>query len=237
MTMPSTRAARRLPGLLVGSGGVLFAVGNILHPLEHSPAALEAVTWEAAHLVFAAGGILLTAGLPLLVGVGEVIRRSRLASVAGVVLALGFAGMAPGAWFEAFVAPLPGGVAETLEAGPAGTINAVLGFVWILATLIFGIALARGGMRRSVQWAGGTLIAGVAVLVGRPGYSGCRGAVDHSRDGAGGRVARGRRCSLVAPAGRGGDRTADGGPAGRFRWSAVGHGPAPRWRRCSHPAP
>jgi hypothetical protein len=168
MSTPST-PVRHLPGLLATSGGVLFAAGNVLHPLEHSHAAHQAVTWEAAHLVFAAGGLLLAAGLPLLVETGDVIRRSRLASIAAVVLAVCFAGLAPGAWFEAFIAPLPGGVAETVEAGTAGSINTAIGFAWILGTLAFGIAMARGGMYRTVQWAGSALIAGAVVLVAGPG--------------------------------------------------------------------
>src|SRR5262245_65658148 len=114
---------RRLAGVLVGGGGVLFALGNALHPLEHDHEALSAPTWEAAHLIFALGGLLIAAGLPLLIAVGDTVRRSWLVTTAGVVLALGFAALAPGAWFEAFVSPL-GEVAEQVDAGSGGAFNA-----------------------------------------------------------------------------------------------------------------
>ncbi|MET7774158.1 hypothetical protein [Nocardia sp. NPDC005366] len=45
------------------TGGVLFAVGNALHPLEHSEAAEQASTWVAAHLTFTVGAVLLAVGL------------------------------------------------------------------------------------------------------------------------------------------------------------------------------
>jgi hypothetical protein len=49
---------------LVG-GGVLFAVGNALHPLEHNDAAFGSPTWEAAHLLILASIPLLVLGLPV----------------------------------------------------------------------------------------------------------------------------------------------------------------------------
>ncbi|HTJ39168.1 MAG TPA: hypothetical protein VL738_38575 [Dactylosporangium sp.] len=156
-------------GLLVGAGGALFAVGNALHPLEHSEAAHTAATWEAAHLIFGLGGLLLAAGLPLLVLAGGAVRPSRLAGAAAILLAVTFAGLAPGAWFEAFIAPLPGGVDKTVEAGPAGTVNAVIGFGWILAVVLFGVALIRRAARPPVRWAGIGLVVAAVVLVAGPG--------------------------------------------------------------------
>ncbi|UGT39552.1 hypothetical protein LTV02_26265 [Nocardia yamanashiensis] len=47
------------------AGGVLFAIGNGLHPLEHSETAEHAPTWVAAHLTFSAGAVLMAVGLPL----------------------------------------------------------------------------------------------------------------------------------------------------------------------------
>jgi hypothetical protein len=165
----TTPGMRRLAAGLVAAGGTLFAVGNLLHPLEHNEAAHEAATWEAAHLTFAFGGLLLAAGLPLLVAAGGLVRSSRLAVTGGVVLAVAFAALAPGAWFEAFVAPLPGGVADRLADGAGGTVNAVAGFAWIAATLAFGAGLARRGTRRPVRLAGVALLAVVVVLVAGPG--------------------------------------------------------------------
>jgi hypothetical protein len=169
MSTSSAPAAHRLPGLLVGGGGALFAAGNLLHPLEHSEAAHSAATWEAAHLIFALGGLLIAAGLPLLLVVGQVVRPSRLVMTGGVLLAVAFAALAPGAWFEAFVAPLPGGVAERLETGPGGAVNGVAGFAWIAGALLFGVGLARRGARRAIRAAGAALTVATVVLAAGPG--------------------------------------------------------------------
>lgn len=162
-------AARGLGAGLAGGGGVLFAAGNVLHPLEHNAAAHAASTWEAAHLVFALGGLLIAAGLPLLLAVGEVARPSRIVAAGGVLLALAFAALGPGAWFEAFVAPLPGDTAAGLEKGAGGTVNAAAGFVWILSMLVLGGGLARSGARGSVRLAGAGLALTAVVMIGGPG--------------------------------------------------------------------
>lgn len=162
-------ASRATAGLLVGAGGILFAVGNVLHPLEHSEAAHAAPTWATAHLLFAFGGLLLAAGLPLLAFGGAAVRRSRLAAAAAILLGVTFAGLAPGAWFEAFIAPLPGGVDHIVEAGPGGTVNSVIGFSWILSVVLFGVALVRRPALPVVRWAGIGLLAAAAVLVAGPG--------------------------------------------------------------------
>jgi hypothetical protein len=43
----------------------VFAVGNALHPPEHTDAAYQAATWEAAHLVILASIPLLVLGMPV----------------------------------------------------------------------------------------------------------------------------------------------------------------------------
>lgn len=172
----STTGTRRLAAGLVGIGAALFAVGNLLHPLEHSEAAHAAATWEAAHLTFGLGGLLLAAGLPLLMAVADLVRPARLQTAAGILLAVSFAGFAPGAWFEAYVAPLPGGVGERLEAGPGGTVLAVIGFAWLLGALGYGIGLAWRGTTRAVRSAGAVMAASVAVLIALPGLPGPEGA-------------------------------------------------------------
>jgi hypothetical protein len=48
------------------TGGVLFAVGNLLHPLQHNDTAHEYPTWVAAHVVFAIGAILIAASMTVL---------------------------------------------------------------------------------------------------------------------------------------------------------------------------
>ncbi|ROO86141.1 hypothetical protein EDD29_3704 [Actinocorallia herbida] len=167
--MVTSVGVRGLGAGLVGGGGVLFAVGNVLHPLEHNAAAHAAATWEAAHLIFGLGGLLVAAGLPLVLAVGGVVRPSRIVMTGGVLFALAFAALGPGAWFEAFVAPLPGDVAAGLEKGAGGTVNAVAGSVWILAMLILGGGLARSGSRGSVRLAGAGLILTTVVMIGGPG--------------------------------------------------------------------
>jgi hypothetical protein len=171
----STPAARPLSRGLVAAGGALFAVGNLLHPLEHSAAAHASATWEAAHLVFALGGLLLAAGLPLMIATAEVIRASRLALAGGVMLAVAFAAFSPGAWFEAYVAPLPGGAGDRLESGPGGAVLAATGMFWLVAVLVFGIALVRRDQRRPVRLAGAALLAVLVVLVAFPGLPGREG--------------------------------------------------------------
>ncbi|MEU4547983.1 hypothetical protein [Nonomuraea dietziae] len=167
---------RILAGSLVGSGGILFALGNVLHPLEHSEAAHSAPTWEAAHLIFALGGMLIAAGLPLLIAVSQALRPSKLASIGGVVLAIAFAALAPGAWFEAYVAPLHG-VAEQVEAGGGGAVNAVAGMVWMASLVAFGAGLAWRGARRSVRLAGVALLVAALVLIVGPGLPVVEGLV------------------------------------------------------------
>ncbi|MEO3781894.1 hypothetical protein ABGB12_01080 [Actinocorallia sp. B10E7] len=162
-------AARGLGAGLVGGGGVLFAIGNVLHPLEHNAAAHAAPTWEAAHMIFALGGLLIAAGLPLLLAVGGVVKPSRIIAVGGTLFALAFAALGPGAWFEAFVAPLPGDTAAGLEKGAGGAVNAVAGFVWILSMLVLGGGLARSGARGSARLAGAGLILTAVVMIGGPG--------------------------------------------------------------------
>lgn len=171
----STTGTQRLAAVLVGLGGALFAVGNLLHPLEHSETAHAAATWEAAHLTFGLGGLLLAAGLPLLMAVADLVRPSRLQTAAAILLAVSFAAFAPGAWFEAFVAPLPGGVGERLEAGPGGTVLAVIGFAWLLGALGHGIGLAWRGTTRTVRGAGAVIAASAVVLIALPGLPGPAG--------------------------------------------------------------
>src|SRR4051812_3619064 len=47
-------------------GGVVFAIGNLLHPLEHNDAAFTSPTWQAAHLTIFFSIPLLVLGLTYL---------------------------------------------------------------------------------------------------------------------------------------------------------------------------
>ncbi|MEU7824707.1 hypothetical protein [Catellatospora sp. NPDC049133] len=171
----NTLGMRRLAAYLVGIGAVLFAAGNAMHPLRHDTAAYASPTWEAAHLTFALGGMLVAAGLPMLIAVGGFVRPHWMVTASALVSAVAFAGFGPGAWFEAFIAPMPGGVREQVEAGPGEAVNAVLGFAWLLATLVYGIGLIWRGDQRGVRAAGGALVAAVVVMVVFPGLPGAEG--------------------------------------------------------------
>jgi len=96
---PSLRAAA------VIAGGVLFAVGNALHPMEHDAAALEAPTWAAAHVTFAAGALLIAAGMGAL---SQRLAPSRLAQIGLGVLWVGLVLMPVSSVLEAYVAPAMG---------------------------------------------------------------------------------------------------------------------------------
>lgn len=171
----NTHTFRTLGAYLVGIGAVLFAAGNLMHPLRHDAAAYTTATWEVAHLTFALGGMLMAAGMPLLVALGDLVRPHWLVVTSALVVAIAFAGFGPGAWFEAFVAPLPGGVREQLEAGPGGTVNAVLGFAWLFGTLVYGACLIWRGSQRGVRAAGIAMVAAAVLMVVFPGLPGAEG--------------------------------------------------------------
>ncbi len=99
------RPGQRAAALSLAAGGVLFAVGNALHPLDHSDAATRAPTWAAAHLVFALGALLMAGALAAL---GRRLAPSRV-GVAGLVLtAVGLVLVVGSAYVEVYVAPVVG---------------------------------------------------------------------------------------------------------------------------------
>ena len=111
------------------AGGIAFAVGNLLHPLEHTEAAYNSATWQAAHLTIFFSIPLLVLGLPYL-------RRRlattpvspTLATIAVAASMAGLIGIAPGTVIEAFVAPMIGhGAMEELESGGMAVVNGLLG--------------------------------------------------------------------------------------------------------------
>jgi hypothetical protein len=97
------RPSVNLRGLTLVAGGALFAVGNLLHPLEHGGTAHEYPTWVAAHVVFGIGAVLIAAGM-------TVLTRRFAASRTGLVgLGITWLGMVlipGGVVMEAWVAPL-----------------------------------------------------------------------------------------------------------------------------------
>ncbi|MGY1722769.1 hypothetical protein [Blastococcus sp. SYSU DS0533] len=110
LTVPTSSAALRdhrpsdaRQATAMAAGGVLFAVGNALHPLTHDDGATQAATWELAHVLFGLGALLIAASL------GVLLRRfagSRLGVVGLGVLWLGMVLIPAGAVMEAWVRPL-----------------------------------------------------------------------------------------------------------------------------------
>lgn len=106
------RPGARARALCLVVGGVVFAVGNALHPLRHDAAAHEASTWLAAHLVFAVGSVLMAAGLGVL---AARLAPSRVATVGAGFLWLGLVLMPIGGVTEGYVAPAMGEAYADLE--------------------------------------------------------------------------------------------------------------------------
>ena len=134
-----SRARPSAAALSVVAGGVLFAVGNAMHPLRHDEAAMEAPTWLAAHLTFGAGALLMAAGL------GVLFRRlapSRVATVGLGVLWLGLVLMPIGSITEGYVAPAMGHGFHELEASIAW-FSALAGTSTLLGPLLIAIGAVR----------------------------------------------------------------------------------------------
>ena len=153
-------------------GGIAFAVGNLLHPLEHNEAAYHSATWKAAHLTIFLSIPLLVLGLPYLHRRLLTTRVSpRLANVAVAASVAGLIGIAPGTVIEAFVAPMVGhGAMEQLESGGMAVINGLLGAAYLGGTIALGRAVSRAKLRP--RWAGPSLMVGAVVLLGIMGATG-----------------------------------------------------------------
>jgi len=133
------RVGPQLRAASVVAGGVLFAIGNALHPLRHDDAALEAPTWLAAHLTFGAGAILMAAGLGVL---GRRLAPSRIATIGLGVLWLGLVLMPIGSITEGYVAPAMDHGFHDLEAS-IGWFSALAGTSTILGPLLVAIGALR----------------------------------------------------------------------------------------------
>jgi hypothetical protein len=146
-------------------GGIMFAVGNMLHPLEHKDAAYESATWEAAHLTIFFSLPLLVLGLPYLQRRLAAHTDSQLASFAVAASMAGLIGIGPGTIIETFVAPIIGHHAMTeLESGGMGAVNAILGVAYLGGTIALGWVVRRCKLRP--RGAGTSLIASAVVLLG-----------------------------------------------------------------------
>lgn len=160
----SPTARRDWQAIALVSGGLLFAVGNLLHPLQHNDAAYDAPTWEAAHLTIFASLPLLVLGMPALYR--RLVARAgrRLALGAVVATVIGLIGIAPGTIIEAFVAPTLGHEGmEQLESGGMGVVNAICGVAFLGGTIALGWAVHNARLRP--RWAGPAIIGGAVALL------------------------------------------------------------------------
>ncbi len=162
---PPGRARPDWQRVSLGLGGLMFAVGNLLHPLEHNDDAYHSTTWKAAHLTIFFSIPLLVLGLPVLhrLLIERVGRRLSTFAVAASVA--GLIGIAPGTVIEAFVAPVIGHEAmEELESGGMGAASAILAIAYLSGTLCLGWAVTRSKLRP--RWAGPALAGEAIVLLG-----------------------------------------------------------------------
>lgn len=160
-----TSGGREWQRISLFAGGIVFAVGNLLHPLEHNDAAYHAATWQAAHLTIFFSIPLLVLGLPYLHRRLAGCVSARLATVSVAASMAGLIGIAPGTIIESFVAPLIGHHAmHELESGGMGAVNGVLGVAYLGGTIALGWAVSRGRLRP--RWAGPSLIVSAVVLLG-----------------------------------------------------------------------
>ena len=137
---PDHRPSLRTRALVLTTGGVLFAVGNALHPLSHDDAAPQAATWVVAHVLFAVGAILIAAGMTALT------RRFAVSKVGLVGLGVSWLGLVlipAGALLEAYVRPLMDhhGFAEIEEATLAFTM--IAGFSNLIGPALMTVAAVR----------------------------------------------------------------------------------------------
>jgi hypothetical protein len=152
-------------------GGVAFAVGNLLHPLEHSDAAYESATWEAAHLLIFFSIPMLVLGLPVLHRRLRERVAPRIATIAVASSVVGLIGIAPGTVIEAFVAPTIGHEAMAdLEAGGMMAVNALLGTAFLGGTLALGWAVRKAQLEP--RWTGPVLVASAVVMLAVMGATG-----------------------------------------------------------------
>lgn len=179
LTNPPAEAATDAPtrprpswqGRLLTAGGVLFAVGNLLHPLEHSDAAYDYPTWEAAHLLILVSIPMIVVGLPAVHRLlcGRVSDRLALWPVVAVMV--GIIGIAPGTVIEAFIAPLIGNAAmDDLATGGMGVLDGFFGAAFLGGTVALGWALRKATVNPT--WPGPVLMATGGVMLVCMGLTG-----------------------------------------------------------------
>jgi hypothetical protein len=146
------------------TGGVLFAIGNMLHPLQHNDKAYESATWEAAHLMIFFSIPLIVLGMPVLHRMLSTRIGRRLSAFSVAASVVGLIGIAPGTIIETFVAPMVGHEAmKQLESGGMGAVNALLGGFYLGGTIALGWAVRKAKLRPA--WAGPTLAVSAVAMV------------------------------------------------------------------------
>jgi hypothetical protein len=145
------------------AGGLVFAVGNALHPLEHTDAAYDYPTWEAAHLLILLSVPLLVLGLPTL--------QERLPKLALAATTVGLIGLAPGAVIETFVAPTIGAEAmEDLAHGGMAAVDGLFGAAFLGG--LVAVAWCARRARVAPAWAPLTLLVATIALLPALGMTG-----------------------------------------------------------------
>jgi hypothetical protein len=176
-THPAPAATTRPGALALVAGGVLFAAGNLMHPLQHNDAAYEKPLWELAHVIILASIPLLLLGLPTLDRSLRRLGGRNLPPAVAVLSVVGFVGMAPGLLAEAFIAPEIGHAAMTkIEEGGFGTVSGALAVCWMASLPVLFFALRNARVAPApVRWA--FLVAGVALVTLGNGDSKLAGVV------------------------------------------------------------
>jgi hypothetical protein len=161
----------RAGALALVVGGVLFAAGNLMHPLQHTDAAYDRPLWAAAHVVILVSIPLILLGLPVLDRALRGRGARTLPPLVAILSVVGFIGMAPGLLVEAYIAPEVGHDAMTrFEDSGFGTVSGILGTSWIVALPILCFALRRARVTPGiVHWS--FLAAAVALLTVGAGTS------------------------------------------------------------------
>jgi len=162
---PATVSLGHLDGATwaLGGGGLLFSLGNLLHPLQHVDAAYRAPTWTVAHLAIFFSLPLLMLGLPSLARTLRLRGAGPIARIAMLLAVVGLIGMAPALLAEAYIAPELGAAAmEHLDATGFGVVSGVLSTAWVASSVVLAVACHRASF--GPTWARVVLV-GVSVAL------------------------------------------------------------------------
>ncbi|HEY8600834.1 MAG TPA: hypothetical protein VIL85_20525 [Thermomicrobiales bacterium] len=132
----------RLSGFGLIGGGVLFAIGNLLHPLQHNVEAYAYPTWTAAHILFSLGAALMAISLAGFFA-WQAQRAGWLGLIGYIMTGLGLVYLPIGGYFEAFIAPTVGADLVAAIQAQSGAQDGIAGLVYLLGHVILGIATVR----------------------------------------------------------------------------------------------